>query len=426
MSVLRSRVAVVIWVVVLAGAMTVVPFGGVGLAQGQDNVTLTLAVEDRYGSDVGDVTLTVSWTDGNETVTTRANGQALVDVPRGSNATIAVEPGDYVRNVPIEITDASAETVSIDVARKGSMDLQVDRSGGSVANATVRLKQNGQTVLTGETNANGQLQTGSIERGPYEITVTKPGHLNYTERYQVTGDISQAITLEEASVSVTFDVRDDHFDPPQAVEQATVEVADLGSVTTLSNGEATLRVPVNTQQAITVHKDGYTTNTTTVTVNESSIEHNVTISRTPDLQLQSANDRVVVGESVRVVVTDEYGQTVSGTTVSVEGDTVGTTDSNGALTVPIETAGELAVVATTDGLRAEATVEGVEPAAEETATVTETDTQTETTTATETTMTTSETDTPESTTATTTSGPGFGIGVTLVTLLSVALLGRRE
>ncbi|QGN06499.1 PGF-CTERM sorting domain-containing protein [Halorhabdus sp. CBA1104] len=426
MSVLGSRVAVGLWVVVLVGAMAVAPFGGIGLAQGQDKVTLTLAVGDSDGNDVGDVTLNVSWADGNETVTTRANGQALVDVPRGSNVTIAVEPGDYVRNVPVEITDASAETVSIDVARKGSIDLQVDRSGTAVPNATVRLTQDGQTVLTGETNGNGQLQTGPIERGSYEIAVTKPGHLNYSKRYRVTGDVSRAIPLEEASVSVTFDVRDGHFDTPRAVTEATVDVDGIGSVTTLSNGEATLRVPVNTEQTVTVRKDGYTTNTTTVTISESAIEHNVTVSRTPELALRPANDRIVVGETVRVVVTDEYGQTVSGATVSVEGESVGTTDSNGALTVPIEAAGELAVVATADGLRAEATVEGVDPGGGETATATETETETETATPTEATTTVTGTDTPGSTTVTTTSGPGFGIGIAIATVLSVALLARRQ
>lgn len=395
-----SRTTIALWVAVLVAGMALTPVFATGVAKGQENVTLTITVEDREGDPVGGVTLTGSWDDGERTVETAANGQALMDVPDGADVSIRVEPDEYVRNSDFDVTDAAQVSITIDVAKKGSIDLLVEREGTPINNAEVTLTQNSRIVAEGDTDADGEFDTGPIERGNYDLEVFKAGHLRYEVEIKVNGDVSWDVQLERDSVPVSFLVTDSHFDPTETVEGATVSVEGIGTVTTLGSGEATLQVPVNTEQQVSVTKDGYDTTTETLEVFESPKEQNLTISRTPDLTLTTGQDRILVGESVRVEVTDEYGVAVPDARVQVAGETRGRTDENGAIRVTIETAGELPITATADGLEAEVTVEGVEPADGETG--------------------------DEAQTGTETAGPGFTAVIAIVALLAVAMLSRRR
>ena len=407
----RTRTAVLLVSVLVLGGVTV---GPVGVVAGADDVVLTIAVEDSFDRDVDDVTLEVSWDGGSTTATTLSNGQAQVEVPDGEDVTIRVRPDAYVRNDPVEIEDVSEETVTVDVTRSGSIDLSVDRAGSPVAGAQVELMRNNESVVNGTTDDSGRFDTGAIERRSYTLLVTKPGHLQYENDLSVTGDISWDVTLQEGSVTVTFDVVDDHYDSVQPVRNASISVERIGTVSTLGNGEATLSVPVNTQRDVEITKDGYDTVTTSIDINESAFTKVVTITRTPTLTLRSSNERVVVGETVRIEVVDAYGDPVADATATINGTEVGTTNAEGAILVPVKTAGDHRIVVSADGLEAETTIEGVKPAAERTATATTTATATETATETQT-----------ETTVSSGSGPGFGVLGALVALLSVAALRRR-
>lgn len=389
-------------------ALASVPAGAAANAQGQ--VTLTVTVVDTNGQPVSGATLNASWDDGNRMGTTRANGQALVDVPRGATVTIDIQSDTYVRNSPYVVEDASGQSVEITVARQGTATVRVRNTQGElVSNSIVRLWQEGQPVVNTRTNANGVLESPVIERGEYQLVAFKEGYLRNRSTLQVDGDVSRTVVIESDSVTVTFDVTDDHFSPPEAVQSARLDIEDIGTIQTLNSGEATASVPVNSDLDVTVSKANYTEVTRTLRTDEQDTMLNVTIQRTPAISVDPANDRVVIGESTSVTITNEYGNPVSNASVALDGTAVGETDANGQLSVTIETEGEHTVNAQADGLQAEAVIEGVRAA---TSTAAPTATRTATTTA-----------APETTSG---DGPGFTAGLALVALLVVAGRLRRN
>ncbi|MFB6309197.1 MAG: carboxypeptidase regulatory-like domain-containing protein [Haloarculaceae archaeon] len=399
---LRLSLVALFFVVLVGASPTVVA---------AQDVTLTVTVVDADGDPVSDVDISVTWAGGgpvNET--TRANGQALVDVPEGVDAEITIHDDEYVRNTPYVVENATTREVDVPVARSGTATVEVVDSEGPVENAIVRMFKSGTFVVNSRTDADGQITTRPIEHGDYSTTVIKQGYLRNRTTVTVGNDTTKRIEIERGSVLVTFDVSDDHFSPARPVENATVTVGTYGSVTTLENGEATIRVPVNREYEVSVTKDGYDTATRTLDVDESATAMNVTIQRTPTTNITAVNDRVVVGETTVVTVTDEYDDPIPNATVSLDGERVGETDSEGELAVPIDSAGEHTLSASASGNTDETTVEGVEPGAETTATVTG-----------------SPTGTPSATQPRTTGGgtgalgPGFTPLAALVAVLAVAL-----
>ena len=124
--------------------------------------------------------------------------------------------------------------------------------------------------------------------------------------------------------------------------------------------------------------------------------------RVPELTLEPRNERVVVGESTTVRVVNAYDEPVAGVEVTRDNETVGETDGNGELAVPIESTGSQGLQAMQGNLRsAVVAVEGVEPAE-------------------------GSTPTPTSTSDTVGDAPGFGALAALIALAATALLARRR
>lgn len=389
-----------------------------GVAAGQSDVTLTVTVVDGNGNTLSGVDLSATWDDGdggpvNES--TRSNGQALIDVPSGANVTITVHDDRYVRNAPLEVTDASTRDVEVPVSLSGTATVEAVDDGGSVDRAVVRLYRDGDRVVDGRTGDDGSLTTREIERGEYEVRVWKEGYLRNATDLTVDGDVTERVEIRQDSRLLRVRVADDHFSPPRPVADANVTVGDRGTVTTLSNGETTVQVPVNTWYDVSVSKGGYETNATSVRVGESAVSRNLTIRRTPAITLEPANRRVVVGETVQVTVTDEYGDPVADATVRVEGEDAGRTDEQGATRVPVDRAGVHNLTASLDSLEAEATVEGVSAGGDETGTASPTATATS-----------SEEPTETATPITTDEdGPGFSVLAALAGVIVGSLALRR-
>ncbi|SFR97893.1 PGF-CTERM protein [Halomicrobium zhouii] len=394
--------------VVLVAALCL-SVGVPAVVAGQSNVTLTVTVVDQDGDTVSDVDISATWDDGgpvNET--TRSNGQALVDVPEGANVTISVHDEDYVRNTPLVIQDAETGEVDVEVAEAGSATVEVVDAQGPVGDAKVEIYDGDDRIADGRTASDGTFATRDIEQGDYEVRVLKEGYLRNATDLTVDGDVTHEVEVQQDSRLLQVTVRDDHYSPPQAVANASVRVGGRGTVTTLSNGEATVQVPVNANYDITVTRDGYETNETSVRVREEAESANLTIQRTDAISLDAANERVVAGESVRVTVTDEYGDPVSGADVAIDGESAGTTNDEGELSVTVEGAGTHNLTATSGDLEATASVEGVGADGDEataTASATENETGTETSDF---------------------SGPGFTVVGAVVALLAAGLLARRD
>jgi len=420
MRLLPTLTAALVVASLLAGA---VPAPAAGQ---QDQVTLTITVETPEGEPVSNADATVEWVGGNSTETTRSNGQALVDVPRGADVTIRVDHPFLVRNRPAKTNAGDGDAVTVTVYREGSVSLTVvdEAGGGPVANAQVFLSKK-ETTFSGRTGQDGRFTTDVIEQGTYRYSIRKSGYFDASGTITVDGDVEPELEIEQGQVPVEFQVVDPHFDPPRAVSDARVQVGSLASVNTSGSGLVSIGVPVNSQYDVRVTKPGYEAATRSLAVEESGERIEFSISRIPELELTADNDRILVGQRVRIEVVDEYDAPVEGAAVLVNGTTVGETNADGVLRVEIETVGVRELVARHDGVESDSVIlEGVEAATETTTTETTTATTTETTT------TTTET-TTATTAATTTSsqfGPGFGpvAALAALALVAAALLAARR
>lgn len=358
-----GRLSIGVCIVLLVGSVAAVP--AAVSAQG-DQVTLTVTVEDQNGATVGGVPISVTWDDGDGgpvNATTASNGQALVDVPRGANVSIAVDDEDWVRNTPVTVEDAQEESVDVAVSPAASATVTItDTDGDPVQNTRVLLFRGGEFITDQRTGADGTVTTPAVEEGDYDLFVRKSGY--YYNRSGVTLDGETAVnrTIEEGAVSVTFSVTDDHFDPAQSVQGVTVEIPSIGSVQTLSNGQATLSLPVNSDHDIDVRKDEYQLTEQRISVGESQKTVAVTVSRTPQLNVDAPN-RTVLGESVSIEVTDEYGEPVADANVTRDGELVGTTDDTGEVDVTVDSAGQVNYTVAARGNSTTVSIEVFDPSA---------------------------------------------------------------
>ena len=390
--------------VVVLMAVSAVPLPA---AAQSEQVTLTVTVVDGQGQPLSGAEFNASWDGGNVVETTRANGQALIDAPRGADVALDVESSNYIRNEPYVVESAENEQVEVEVALKGSATVTVfDQSGDRVNNAVVRLWQDGRPIVNSRADENGELQTPTIEQGEYRLVVFREGYYRNRTTLEVDGQVSQTMTIESGSATVTFDVSDDHFNPARSVQGASIEVAGIGTVQTLQNGEATIQVPVNDVYDVTISKANYSEVTRPVDVEEGPKTVDITVNREPAISISPSNDRVVTGESVEVRITNEYDTPVSNASVSLDGEQVGQTNAEGRLSFVVESQGEHTIRATHQGNSAEYTIEGVTAAttrAQQNDTTTEGDDG-----------------------GSSTFGPGFGPVAAVLALLSLALLARRR
>lgn len=405
--------------------------GAIGGATAQeDQVVVTISVVDSAGESVGKgVNLTVSWNGGSQNGTTLADGNAYVEVPNGSNIDVEITDDEYIRNWPYEQANVRGETVEVPVALSGQATVTVEgESGNPIPNAEVRVRE-GSTIETLTTNASGQVATGRLEQRSadqaYELVVEKPGYLDLESSLAVTGTVNKTVTLRSATRTVNFRVVDSHFDPARPIEDARVRIPDISySSQTFENGQTSTSVPVNRDYTVQVNKDGYSSVGKRITVEESPVNVSVSISRSNALSMEADNDRVVVGESTDVTVTDEYGDPVPNAQVRVDGQNVGLTDDNGEYEVPIEAAGNVTIEAADAGQTASVTIEGISTGSGSTPDGSTTTPDQSTATPDQSTST-EPTDTDDETTAGD-SGPGFGAVAALAALAGAVLLARRR
>jgi PGF-CTERM protein len=398
----------------VVAAVVILALSAAPAAATQSQTTLTVSVVDGDDTAVGDATVTATWDGGERTATTASNGRAFVDVPEGADVTLEVDHENYTRNFPVVVEDATERDVTIRVSLKGEATVSVtDGEDEPLANATVQFRQNGRTVVEGDTDAEGRFESGTIERGTYTVRAVKPGYVRESITARVRAHSSHDLSLERGSVRLEVTAVDDHFDPPERLENAVVRVDDAdGEVARVraSGGTASLSVPVNTRYTVTVTKEEYLESSRSLTVRESDRSLEVATQRVPSLTVEPLSDRVVVGETTRLRVVNAYGEPVANVTVRKNGEAVGETDAAGELLATVDTAGENEFRAVGDDLESDpVVVEGIVPSDEETATATATETATET-----------------ATDGTDGDGAGFGALAALAALAAALVVARRR
>lgn len=415
----RDRLAVLLVALVAlsASAAVAAPAGASDAAEASGDtpdVTLTVTVTDNFNNPIQDATVVASWDGGETTGTTVSNGKTFVDVPEGATVEITVKHGAYVRNNPVVVEDASEQEVQVKVFRKAEASVTVtDQDGEPIADAKVTLFKRGNVAASGRTDGQGVFDSGTIEKGDYHVVAVKSGFFTNETDVRVQDSTDLSLGLRQGTVTVQFEVTDDHFSPAKPIEGADIQIQNVGTLKTTSDGTQTAAVPVNSDVEISVTKDGYETTTRTIRIGESSRDVSFTINRENALTLEPDNQQIVAGTKVRLTVTDEYGDTVEGATILVDGEEVGTTGADGTFQATLDSAGTHDIVAKHEGVTSSTvTVEAIEPGGEDTATAT-TKPDTETPSATE-------------TGTSTLPVPGFGVGAALLALLGTVAVLRRQ
>lgn len=349
------RLVVLVALLVAMGGLLAGPVAAPAAAQSSEVVTLTVSVVDRGGEPIGGADLTATWENGSTTATTTSNGKAFVDVPRGTNVTVEVSHPAFVRNHPFAVRNATQRDVTIPVSREARLSVAVADTTGAVADARVVLRQDGRVVAQAPTGDDGAFVSDRIEEGEYTVAVLKRGYFRNVTAVDVSNETRADITIERGTVILTVGVRDPQFSPPGSVGNATVRVGSVGQIQTLESGDASLSVPVNTDLSVGVEKAGYDGSTTSVSVGESDLRVNLSISRTPSLRVEPLGTRVVAGERLSVEVVDEYGDPVAGATILLDDESAGTTDADGRAAVTVAEPGNHTLAAATADLTADPT-----------------------------------------------------------------------
>ncbi|WP_440989003.1 carboxypeptidase regulatory-like domain-containing protein [Haloarchaeobius baliensis] len=422
---MRLTVALVC-VALLVSPMTVAASSMAAPASTADtDVTLRVTVVNAQGDPLGNAEVTVSYDGEEETSETFSNGEALFDVPEGATVEIMPNHPMLVKNNPLTVENVSGNTeitVTMHPASTGQISV-VDGNGNAVADADVQLRKEGRTVLadTGTTGSDGTYTTPELERGNYTVEITKPGYYEEQTTVMLSGDTDVSVEVEQGSVTADFSVVDSHFSPAEPV-RANIEIEDatgtIGTFETDASGSRSVSLDVNTRYTVTVTKEGYESVSSSFRIGERDRSQTFEIQRTPRLTVEPMNTQVVVGQSVRVDVTDEYDEPAVGAEVRIDGETVATTDESGTATLTVEQTGEVELTAVNGSVESPGVViEAFEPRTDAPTTTapnaTATSTMTETTQA------------PGTTEETDDGGtPGFGVAVALVALVIAALLAR--
>ncbi|MFC4439051.1 MULTISPECIES: carboxypeptidase-like regulatory domain-containing protein [Natrialbaceae] len=357
-----NRIALLTAVLVLTA-----PLVGVGTAVASEDVTLTVTVTDGDENAVAGALVTVSWDDDERTEETRSNGQALIDVPSGADVEVDVEHDDLVQNNPKEVgTVDDHTTVAVDLFSKTDGEITVVENDASIADATVALTKDDDTraAATGTTDDDGVFTAEAIEAGTYDVDVEKAGYYDESASVDLRSNDGTTVALESGTERVTVSVTDGYFEEPLQTDVTILQDGERdATLSTNADGERSVPLAVNTAYTAVIEADEYddASNEHEFTVGESATEVDYVVERAPVVALEASNERVLVGETVGVDVTDEYGDPVADAELVLDGSTVATTDDGGSATVTIERHGELELTAQHGDVADAVVIDGVDP-----------------------------------------------------------------
>lgn len=328
MNVKRLQLVVVVILIILAAVPPAV-------AQENNLTTITVETVDEEGESIQGVTVTAEWGADSVSADTASNGVVLLDVPRGEEIEITIAHPDYVRNFPYVIDSADEQRIELDMSERSSLSVGVDTNSGPIADARVSLTMGDRTVASGNTSQEGAFSVETLEAGEYRLTVEKRTYYTINRTIDVDGETNININLNTGGVTTEFVIVDPHFSPPEPVTDAKISISGVGDVQTLGDGRAVARIPINTEVPVTATKSAYRGINRTLIVNESGQTRTYELTRRQRLNITTASDRIIAGESVSIDVTNAYEEPVAGVTITRNTEAVGQTDADGELTVPI-------------------------------------------------------------------------------------------
>lgn len=340
-----------------------------GTASAQEETTITVSVSDEDGNPIQGATVTAEWDDtdeideGEDSGETRSNGNVLLDVPSNAAAAdveISAEHPDYVQNIPVSV-DNTSEVVAVEMREPGSVSIRVvDTNDNPVNNVRLRLRHTSNAIVDViTTGPDGIAEKSEIEQRSYIVDTRRPGYLDNRTRFELDeASINHRVRIEQRNVEIEFTVTDNYLDAP--LEGATISINDNPAGTTTSDGTQISRRGVNDNYDITVSKDGYNAVSRQVRVGEEPTSFEVSIRRTPEINIGQLQTAVVTGQQTQIRVTNAYDDPVSGATVLLNGNSVATTNEEGVAMFEVTEAGENSLVVESGTLEESATIEGID------------------------------------------------------------------
>ena len=322
-------------------------------AQESNLTTITVEVIDEEREPIQGVTVIAEWGADSVSADTASNGMVLVDVPRGEQIEITINHPDYVRNFPYVIDNADQQRIELDVSERSSLSVGVDTNSGPIADARVTLTMDDRTVASGNTSQEGIFSVETLEAGEYTLTAEKRTYYTINRTIEVDGETNINLNLNTGGVTTEFIIVDPHFSPPESVSGATVSISGIGDVQTLGDGRAVARIPINTEVPVTVTKPKYEDIKRTLMINESGQTRTYELTRRPQLNITTASDRIIAGESVSIEVTNAYEEPAPDVIITRNAESVGQTNENGELTVSIPNAESYSLIASQDSIESE-------------------------------------------------------------------------
>ena len=404
--------------------------------QQQQLVEVEIIVEDPNGDRLSDIEVVASWGENQSSSdTTTSQGRVLLDVPANEHVEFTVNDtdGEFVRNhQPRRVLPNRIDgPITIQMAVRGQIDFTVvDTSDEPVEGARLRLTHDDdeRTVTTIFTDENGDALVSDIEQRTYRVNVLRAGYNTTQETVELSADATAStIEIESHRVNVDFTVFDDHFEEPEPLEGATVDIESVGSpIPTDENGETQARLPVNDNYELTVLLDGYQETTTTLRLGQEPTAVELQTQRDPSISINQLQDAIVVGQPTQVTITNAYDEPVENAMVSLNDESVGQTDAQGQIVFNITETGTNTIEASASGLSASTTLEGIDPDADS---GDDTDDGTDDSMddgAEGTTGDASADDSDDDSGSADAIGPGFGLLAAVGAVLTIALLARRR
>ncbi|MDF0778543.1 Ig-like domain-containing protein, partial [Escherichia coli] len=323
------------------------------VADGAMANTLRVRVTDAFGNTLNGQTVSVLADNGATTaptVTTQPDGTVEISVTSQtagvSTVTASINSSSLIRNVTFVADVRTAQIASLEVTRDNSV------ADGAMAN-TLRVKVtdafgnalNGQTVSVMADNGATVAPTVITEPdGTVEISVTSQtagisavtASINSSSQSRDVTFIADVRTAKIAELEV---IRDNAVADGSTANTLQVKVTDANgntlagqAVSVLAGNSATVASTVTTKPdgtvEISVTSQTAGTSTVTASINSSSLSRNVTF--VADVSTAKIADLVVIQDNsvadgamantLRMRVTDAFGNTLGGQTVSVTAD----------------------------------------------------------------------------------------------------------
>lgn len=233
-----------------------------------DKVDLVLQVVDDTGHPVANAKLDVA----GRTVNTNAEGMATVE---------DILPGTYTaKAAESETHSEGSREVTLQPGRHGSGEILVktlnavsgtllDDLSAPVANAPIRITQNGRQIAKDTTDAHGRFNAGKLHEGEYTVRVESSGtHGGTTQRFSVEPNKPRDLELQVAlvkgsvNISVTGDAEPESITITGGPKNETRKVEKVDGkyvVDGLYPGDYTVTAKAPSNHTVTRENDGKVT-----------------------------------------------------------------------------------------------------------------------------------------------------------------------